>query len=576
MRGPDGELDVRVGSHYLLGAMNRFLPRLLNFATLLLLAGVGVTLAVSHPRFQFGTLVGDDAGYYLAIARNFCLGHGFSFDRVSPTNGFNPLMPMLLIQLDRLTAPAYDLVACFRIATLTTWVIVVLGLRPLQTLADRVLAESGFPSQHRGFAVAALLFMYAGFLALKGYYGMDAFLVLTIGLAYLARVAERGLLSPGLVFALADGSLLGLAVLARIDSLPLAVAAFAVMVLRRRDEPGAWRAILARALPFTLIVAAYLGWNRIGFGDWLPISARLKSAFPHLDPAASLRTVLHSSLNRVDQLALFAALAAAILWLLAALKSFRDQPAHAPAGAGGARDAMLILALYLAGRLGWLLAFSRLDVQGSYFMLAHPFIALVALVFAGRFLGARGAALTASGVVVVTLALAAGKWATALPSVSAIAAGRGDEWAAARRIHDAVGDHDVIFGEALGLIGYAADRPWINGDGVANSRAYQDAIRAHALTAYLSRAGVTHVVLAASPARPLPSAPFAWAVPSHLYGISDTLGLDPAGITLREGLRRSGGTELWLIRWAGGPRDSGGPGLQGAPGTRRSASPSAR
>lgn len=534
--------------------MNRFLPRLLNLATLLLLAGVGLTLAVSHPRFQFGTLVGDDAGYYLAIARNFCLGHGFSFDRLSPTNGFNPLMPMLLIPLDRLTAPSYDLVACFRIATLTTWVILVLGLRPLQTLADRVLEDSGFPARHRAFAVAAMLLLYAGFLALKGYYGMDAFLVLTIGLAYLARVAERGLLSRGMVSALTDGSLLGLAVLARIDSLPLALAAFAVMVLSGRGEPGTGRAILARALPFTLIVAAYLCWNRIGFGDWLPISARLKSAFPHVDLAMSLRTVLHSSLNRVDQLSLFAALAAAILWLLAALRSFGDRPAQAPPATKGAQDAMLILALYLAGRLSWLLVFSRLDVQGSYFMLAHPFVALVALVFAGRWLGARGAALTAAGLVVVTLALAAGKWATALPSVRAIAAGEGDEWAAARRIHDAVGEQDVIFGEALGLIGYAADRPWINGDGVANSQAYQDAIRAHQLTAYLGRAGVTHVVLAASPPRPLPDAPFALAIPSHLYGISDTLRLEPAAVTLREGLRRSGGTELWLLRWTGGPR----------------------
>jgi hypothetical protein len=175
-------------------------------------------------------------------------------------------------------------------------------------------------------------------------------------------------------------------------------------------------------------------------------------------------------------------------------------------------------------------------------------------VFAGRFLGARGAGLTAAGLVAVTLALAAGKCATAWPSVRAIAVGKGDEWAAARRIHDAVGEQDVIFGEALGLIGYAADRPWMNGDGVANSHAYQDAIRAHRLTDYLGAAGVTHVVLAASPPRPLPDAPFALAVPSHLYGVNDTLRLDPAGIALREGLRRSGGTELWLIRWPAGPR----------------------
>src|SRR5947208_1350923 len=58
------------------------LRRLLLALSALLLAAVGIALASVHPRFFFGTLVGDDAGYYLAIARNVCLGHGLSFDRL--------------------------------------------------------------------------------------------------------------------------------------------------------------------------------------------------------------------------------------------------------------------------------------------------------------------------------------------------------------------------------------------------------------------------------------------------------------------------------------------------------------
>lgn len=530
--------------------MSRPLPRLLHFATLAIVALVGLALGLSHPRFQFGTLVGDDAGYYLAIARNFCLGLGFSFDRVHATNGFNPLMPMLLIPLDRLLAPGYDLVTCFRIATLTSWVVVVLGLRPLQELAQRVLTEAGVAEAPRETAVAAVLLFYAGFLALKGYYGMDAFLVLTVGLVYLARVAQHGLTRPGALPALTDGLLLGLAVLARVDSLPLAVAAFAVMALRAGTRLPAWRPIVARALPFTIIVAAYLAWNRIGFGDWLPISARLKSAFPKLDLAASLHTVLHSSLNRIDQIAVFTAFALALGWLLmvalpAALRPSREPDAAPRPG----HDAMFVLALYLAGRLGWLLAFSRLDVQGSYFVLAHPFIALVALAAAQRLFAARGVSATAGAIAALALALAAGKVATTWPAVQAIAVGRGDEWAAARRFHDAVGERDVIYGDALGLIGYAADRAWVNGDGVANERAYQDAIRDHRLADYLQRSGVTHVVLSCSPPRPLPDAPFAHGVPSLLHGAIDTLTMDPARLVLRESLRRNGGTELWMFAW---------------------------
>ena len=529
--------------------MTRPLSRMLHMATLTLLALVGMALALSHPRFQFGTLVGDDAGYYLAIARNFCLGHGFSFDRVHPTNGFNPLMPMLLIPLDRMLAPGYDLVGCFRIATLLSWLVLVAGLRPLQQLCARAFESMGMPESPRDLAVAATAFMYTGFIALKGYYGMDAFLVLTAGLFYLARVSEHGMLRAGARAALTDGVLLGLAVLARVDSLPLAAAAFAVMALRARGEPAAWRRILARAIPFTLLVASYLAWNRLGFGDWLPISARLKSAFPRLDIAASLDVVLHSSLNRIDQIAVLLAFALALTWLAFSMR-------HALRPATAARDAMLVYALYLAGRLGWMLAFSRFDVQGSYFLLAHPFVTIVLLAGAYRVLGARGVTTVAAAIVVLSAGLAVGKLATVLPQVRAIAAHESDEWAIARRFHDAVSDHDVLYGDAMGLIGYASDRPWINGDGVANERAYQDAIRDHALADYLGRAGVTHVVMSCSPSAPLPSAPFAFAVPSRLHAASDTLTLNPGAIVLRERLRRGGDTELWMFRWrspAAGP-----------------------
>jgi hypothetical protein len=531
--------------------VTRTLRSVLIAFTASILVAVGIALATAHPRFCLGTLVGDDAGYYLAIARNYCLGHGFSFDRLRPTNGFNPLMPLLLIPLDRALAPGYDLVSCFRIGALVTWGALALGWWPLHRLAGRVFDAHGFPADARGLAVAAVGFFYAGFVGLKGYYGMDAFLVLLLGLVYLERVSRHGLLARGRLAALGEGALLGAIVLARVDSLPFTAAAFAGMLFASRARPGALAAIAGRLAACVAVVAPYLAWNRIGFGEWLPISARLKTSFPQFDPARSLDIVLRSSLNPVDKLALFVALAASAGWLVVAATRMRRPPIEEP----GARQAMGVCALYLVARIVWLLLFSRLDVQGSYFVLAHPFVALSALVLAHRLGGARAASAAAAGVALLTLCLAGAKLAAIGPQVRAIAAGSGDEWALGRRLHDAVSDGDVLYGGALGLIGFAADRPWINGDGVANDRAYQDTIRAGRLAALLEHEGVTHLVVTVSPPRPPGREPLVLRVASTLYGVSDSLIANPEDIVRRDALRRNGGSELWLVRWG---RSAGG------------------
>ena len=525
--------------------MIRALRLLLLALAAAILAAVGLALATVHPRFFFGTLVGDDAGYYLTIARNFCTGHGLSFDRLRPTNGFNPLMTLLLIPLDRLFSRGYDLVACFRIGALVTWVGVVWGWRSLHGLSARVLEAYAFPGEARPLALAAMAFFYAGFVALKGYYGMDAFLVLPLGLFYLERVSRHGLLAPGRGPAIIDGALLGALVLARVDSAPLALAAFAWMLPLARTRRGATAAFAARLAAFLALVAPYLAWNRIEFGDWLPISARLKSSFPRLDLALSMNTVLHTSLNPADRVVLFVALAAAAAWLVVVAARDRRAADQHP----GPRQAMAVCALYVVGRLAWLLSFSRLDVQGSYFVLAHPFVALSVFVLAARLGGSRAALPAGIALVLVTLVLAAGKGFTAIPEMRAVAAGRGDEWVIGRRLHDAVTDRDVLYGGAYGLIGFVTDRPWVNGDGVANDRAYQDAIAHGQLSARLTQQGVTHLVITITPPHEPGPEPIVQHIMSTLHGVSDTLWAAPGDIVLRERMRRNGGTDLWLVRW---------------------------
>lgn len=484
-----------------------WLPQSITILSIAILAFVGFVLAFVHPRFHLTVLVGDDAGYYLAVARNYALGFGYSFDRINPTNGFNPLMPILLIGLFKISVHNLDLITCFRIATVTTWLALVAGLVPFRRLTRRVLEAYAFPREWVELAVATATFYYASFIALKGYYGMDAFLVLGLALIWLGRVSSRGLLSPGVINAVIDGGLIGAIVLARVDSLPLAIVAFGIMLLRVVVGQGTWSQLAGRVLVFAVLVVPYFVWNHRNFGDWLPISARLKTAFPHLDIPSSLHTVFHTSVNPADLGILTVGLLAAAGWcvtlhaqVLAGRTS--DPSSHV-------RDAMLVLSVYMALRLTWLLAFSRFDVQSSYFILAAPFVGISLLVFLGRWHSPKGAALGCAGLIAVSIVLMTGKIAIALPQIRAVASGAGDNgWNLTQRIRSAVADQDVIYGGSQGLVGYFADRSWINGDGVANNKQYQDAKIQGKMEAYLRCYRVSYVAIDTRMGSPLPSRHF--------------------------------------------------------------------
>ena len=54
----------------------------------------------------------------LALSRNAVLGYGYSFDRLHPTNGFNPLTTWILIPAYQLLPRTLPLLACYRIGVL--------------------------------------------------------------------------------------------------------------------------------------------------------------------------------------------------------------------------------------------------------------------------------------------------------------------------------------------------------------------------------------------------------------------------------------------------------------------------
>jgi len=523
------------------------------------LAALTLVLFAADPRYSIYTLVGDDAGYYLAIARNFCLGHGLSFDRLHETNGFNPLLTVLLIAADRVLVHDLSLVGCYRAGILVTWLANLGSLAVLVRLLSRFLDPEVLSGELRRLAIAAAVAFFAGFVALKSNYGMDAPLVLLLGLLYLERVQRRGLLAPGIRAGALDGALLALLFLARVDTLPFLVAAFALMALRAPRERAPLAPLIVRAATCAVLVAPYLIWSERRFGTWLPVSARLKSSFPALDPATSLRTVLHSSLNPAD-LAFFAlAFAIAVVAGLRMLRAWRARPVAEALG-DGPTVVVTLLTFYLLMRFAYMALFSRMDVQGSYVILAHVYNLLMALSLAGVLArrsggasaraGGRVVALVCAAIALTSAVLIAGKarslaatWRVVTPG------GAGDELALARAIHDRTGEGDVIYGGAFGLIGFFADRPWINGDGVANTYAYQRVLETGGLPGYLAANRVTHIVFERA-GRPAPGlAPRTLAVRSVVNGHVNPYAVDAGEPLVAQWSARGHGITVCLARY---------------------------
>jgi hypothetical protein len=346
----------------------------------------------------------------------------------------------------------------------------------------------------------------------------------------------------------------------------LVIAALGLGALAMRG-PAEGRALLGRAAIVVLVIAPFVIWSVATFGTWMPVSARLKTSFPAVDLARSLDTIRHSSLNAADQASFALALviaAASSLALFAGLVRHRRTPV------AGRDGVMAILSVYLLARLSYMALFSRLDVQGSYAILAHVYVALAAIAGMARL--ARAAALPRPALIAGTAVMLV--LAGALPLVGKITrtrawlaalqpGGRGDEIALAAAIRARTSEGDVLYGGAYGVLGFFADRPWINGDGVANSYDYQRAFVEGGLDSFLVRNGVTHVVFLCVP--PGPDGLVRLTATGVLYGGTGVFHAQGEPL-LRWRSLRGGGADICLARYHPLGRGGSSPGRAVAPG----------
>lgn len=211
----------------------------------------------------------DDGFYYLQVARNIARGHGSTFDRVNPTNGYQPLWAMMLVPIFWLTDSTHAaLQLVLLLATALGAAAILLfyaALLRLAGLATALIATTLFSTNpyflqllQGGLETPALFVCLAG---------------LTLFWAHRGGMLLNGERRPALLF----GLLMGLSVLARVDvllvllPLGLAIALWPGASLRVRLRRTLWTGAGAAA-----VLAPYVAWNLIAHGSLVPVSGLVK------------------------------------------------------------------------------------------------------------------------------------------------------------------------------------------------------------------------------------------------------------------------------------------------------------
>jgi 4-amino-4-deoxy-L-arabinose transferase-like glycosyltransferase len=217
----------------------------LLLTALMVLAALALHLSVSwqdFPTLAKNGYLYDDSFYAFQIARNIAAGRGATFDGVTPTNGFQPLYVFLLV-------PAYKLLAPDRIAPIY-YALTLLALLTVATALLLFLIARRYTSD--GVALfTATVWAFSPVVVRQSANGLEtALAVFTFAACiyyYLHRIRSNSRARPGQYATL--GLLLGLAVLARVDQvlLALAMALDYLLLIRKRARSGDVRGALRGA-----------------------------------------------------------------------------------------------------------------------------------------------------------------------------------------------------------------------------------------------------------------------------------------------------------------------------------------
>jgi hypothetical protein len=472
----------------------------------------------------------DDAFYYFGIARNVAAGHGSTFDGLNLTNGYHPLWmllatPVYALGLDGTDAARALLalqVLCYGGALALVGVVGGRAIGDWPRLRDPGGDRTG-AARWCTAVTAGALFVAAVNPAMVRIFanGLESGVLVLVDACLLALAAGcRGRFVTGTTGRdrLLVSAVLVLVVLARTDSV-LLVGALGLWSLAEAWPLGR-RAVRPLAELFALpvvVTVLYLVSNQLWFGVPLQISGLTKRAPLTAGRALTFAGVL--------------AAAAAIGWWGWRRRARTD--AHGPRGrfrrAGGFASTTAWYASFCLVVVAYYQVLQTQQWLWYYCPLALYVLFLVVLGVADFAEGAvleappdRSPARAVTPVAAILLVpLVGALWLQtrtfADPNQRSIEVANRDagRWIDANLPPDA-----VLASWDAGVVGYYANRPVMNLDGVANSKAYYDASRNGRVGAFLTEHGLTGIVNHGTPVD--------GEDPDVRAFLTDTLGADAA------------------------------------------------
>lgn len=260
----------------------RLKPLRVEIFFLLLALLPALVVAFGNPNTILDWYSSDDGFYYFQVAKNLASGHGFTFDGINPSNGFHPLWLFLITPLFLFTSlnallPLRLLVVVSALLAAACAVLLYRILRAYTVEGIATLAGLAWlvsPRIHD-------LTWHAGVEA-----GLNAFCLLLFWHALVTFEPLRT--SKDTLRALARlGLLATLALLARLDNVFVVFFGGAWLWLRLwvpaksggpNLDPWRWRFSTGLAFfgPIIAVMFAYLLWNQLGFDTFSPISGQVK------------------------------------------------------------------------------------------------------------------------------------------------------------------------------------------------------------------------------------------------------------------------------------------------------------
>jgi hypothetical protein len=450
------------------------LGRVLAVGTAVVALGCLLALSFANP----WVFTADDSLFYLVVAPNLVEDGAWTFNGLVPTNGVQPLWQVVTAGIVAI-ADALGIdgpTDRLRAVLVVTWVLVGAALALLWRLLGRL--EVGDPHRLAGVVVLGA--------CLGGPWGMAASEAhaVAVALLWLLLLVERWWrIGPRLTTSIGVGVASGLMVLARLDTVWVAMVAFGCLLggTAGRSTLAQLRALLPAGAAATVLVLPYLAWNVVRFGHVTPISGAIK---------VDLGTPRWS----LDGIGWFALALLVALWATGAVGVLRPprERRHAAVWLVPALGSTISSAFYVAFSQGTF-------TQWHWYLIPHAVALALAVPLATARLAADRPALAPRIAPAVRLA-SAGIAALAVVVCALRASGPADDlWRAGRTfsadVSEVVPDGAPIATVDLpGVLGLVSGHPVVALDGLTGDFELQASLRDEGVACTLADLGVEHVV----------------------------------------------------------------------------------